>query len=187
MSALLDVIMSVIVGGLIVITIILTIGNIQEMNYNTSHMQDLKFLGNNLIEVLDAHFLESVGRNMGSDQTILEATKSSFTFKSRQEPGSADSTVVISLEPTPDGFRLDIRQDGVLMTHPNPSFLLESDEIFYFFDANKAETYDIDQIKGVQVELKFVSKNFKNESGSLKYQLSFVRFFRNVYINEMNI
>lgn len=93
MIVLLDIIGAIIAGTMVIITIVNSIFNIQQMNYNIQTLLSLNTVGNEITEFIDLTYLESVGRNLKStDQIISTAKENEFTFFTK--PSYADTVLL---------------------------------------------------------------------------------------------
>ena len=192
MSSIIDVIGALIASTVIIITIILTIINVQKIKYNTETMLNLYQSGDLIASGLDLEYLEKVGRNLYNDEVaVTRATANEFVFRTRENRADAGMKIVriftTAVAGTTNTFRLQVSVNGLPPEFDSSPVFIQSGDIFTYFDGSDPPvitTAEAD-IHSVQVNLTFLAPAWNEDPSrpNLEYPLTFWRFFKNAYID----
>jgi len=196
MVTLLDVTLSVITGMIVILTIIFSIININQMSYNLETMLALHEFctntsdsGENVIEILET-YLEYAGRHMAdpdSQRVFHIAESNRLRFRAKEE----------SFSPTPDMYefrygtgnglpRLEVLKNGNEVFRTWPYALREPVFTYFNYDGNPINpTTDAQRaaIRSVRVDLIFEAPGWgKQDDLVIGYPITFWQYFKNLYI-----
>lgn len=195
MIVFLDIIGAVIAGTMVIITIISSIFNVQQMNYNIQTLLALNTTANQISEFLDLSYLESVGRNLKNTEDVIKSVSGNrFVYFSRAEysdinpveytaetktDANGNVFISISTKNTPTSVSVEVFNSS--------PFFIEHTNIFTFFDIDGNITTNINDVRYCQVDLVFVERGWdKKDNLYIKYPITFWRFFKNIYLNQLN-
>jgi hypothetical protein len=190
MSAIIDIIGATIAGGMVLITIITTIFNIQRNNFNTNVWLNMKSHAQTFINSFDQAYLENVGRHMLSsadaEDLILTAETNMFSYNSANRPfDPTPSTFVIEVTGTPQKYVIEVKENGVKVYDSLP-FYLANNDIFVYYDSMGnvvSPGTHLDQISLCRVNLVFNADSWDADpSVMLNFPITFWRNFKNITI-----
>ena len=190
MNSIIDVIGALIASTVIIITILLTIINIQKIKYNSETLLGLYSAGDLIASAIDQEYLEKVGYNLYNDEvriTVATPTNFHFNYKSTRTATSMNNvrifTSVVNGNTSLQAIDPIVPPGGFDST---PVFL-ESGNIFTYYDGGNppAPTTVLDDIHSVKVELVFIAPAWNDNptKPNLRYPITFWRYFKNVYID----
>ncbi|MCL2063921.1 MAG: hypothetical protein FWG98_06075 [Candidatus Cloacimonetes bacterium] len=185
MNSLIDVIMAFVAGTIVVMTILYSIFQVRQMNYNIETFLTLNQTANNLIDVVDTAFLEPVGLHLRNDeQAVMVATQNEFVYRNR----------ATSNAPVIDEYRIRMlthnSRNTLVITRNNaevynsyPVFF-ESPSIFTYYDRTNSVTTNPNDVFSIRVDLNLITEAWSNlDDQRIEYPISFWRIFRNVYLS----
>ena len=188
MSVFIDVLGSIFAGSLVVLTIISSILNIQQMNYNLQAFLALNLAANHFIEVVDMSYFEPVGLNIErTEPSVLEASRNRFVYQNRRSITTPLVTHAIEMQTNADNrifFR--VTENGITVFNSSPVFF-ESVDIFTYYDSNFNEIADpaarLNDVYSVRVDLVFTEAAWSRDPNQrIRYPVTFWRFFKNIYL-----
>jgi len=198
MITLLDVTLSVITGMIVILTIIFSILNVNQMNYNLETMLTLHKHGTITLYWLEM-YLETAGRNLSSTESVFNvATENSMRFNYKENFYDSDSQYYEINYVTTGVGRIEVSKNGgaveyqtfpaTLDMSPPPTNALQP--IFTYFDEEEhvipfpINTQDaLDSIRSVRVDLIFSAPGWgKDDDLTVYYPITFWKYFKNIYI-----
>ena len=188
MNSIIDVIGALIAGTVVIITIILTIINVQKIKYNTETMLNLYSSGDIYVSSIDQGFLEKVGLNLYNDEApITIANQNIFEFRAKEtRTATSMDTYRIFTTTTNNNRSLIITENGTEVFATTPVFIGTGD-IFTYYDGGNPPlpTFDTALIHSVKVDLTFLAPAWNENilKPNLEYPITFWRYFKNVYID----
>ena len=208
MSTILDVIMAVIAGSIVIVTIMITIIKINQMNYNLQTMMNLQEDSNLVITAIDEAFLEPVGNHLHNFETaITHASAGQFSYNFRavicgckiDEPNwMTDCThplqsATITTEQVGTGFRLianstwDPKRPGMPMVFQTTVYPLTTGDIFTYYDVDENVTNNLSDIRSVKFNFEFRARGWYDteDEAEIRYPVAFWRYFKNIYIQNI--
>jgi len=202
MGSIIDIIGALIAGGLIIITIILTINNVRIMDYNIQTELNLHTAALKVPEVLEVGYLESLGRLTNrSDVPISIASPNQFQFFGITINAAGNLEQVIytlesALIPNTNFFHVRVITQTTTtppitnQTYTTQPYQFENGNIFTYFDGNNNSLGstvigdDLDLIRSVQVDLMFIEPAAGRTDAFMRYPITFWRYFKNLYIRD---
>ena len=197
MNALIDVFGSIIAGSVVVLTILTSIFNIQQINYNINAFLHLNEAANHFIEVVDMAYFEPVGRNMlTTDNPIKVAARNRLIYENRSTPNGAPITYTIEMRFINNRNTFIVTEQmtptsSVVEVYRSP-YALESLDIFTYygrddneltFDAVTNSITNTNSVYGVKVDLVFITEAWSNsDDHNIRYPITFWRYFKNIYL-----
>jgi len=198
MGALLDVLGSVIAGGIIIITIIFSILNIQRTNYTVQTMLSLNTAANRITETIDLDFFEHVGRNIEDLGDVFGPVVNGRMFQYRmnaQHNALPAQQFLYTVQTVHDGnniflqvtqqFRSGTGWSAPVQRFSSAPFSFESMDVFTYLDVDGNELVppigDLTSIRGVRIALVYVAPAL-NAGEFIQFPVTFWRLFNNVYI-----
>jgi hypothetical protein len=196
---LLDALGAAVVGGLIVITIITGMQNIQLYSYNTKIQATLNQTSEVVVSVLQDRYLSALGVSPSSGyvptdptKVIKYAKKQSFRFFAEIDGKYKRVTIARgSKDATTGWWPLTAKVGNTL---DMGAFWVEEKFIFSYLDennnvlpfsGNKLSAANIQKIRAVRVELAFVLPGMVNSDGiqlNVRNKIVFWQFFKNLYL-----
>lgn len=193
MGIYLDVIGAMVAGTMVILTIVNSIFNIQQMNYNVQTMLALNSTANQMTEVIDMMYLEPVAKNLKKDEVAVNIAKSNeFEFISRLTYN--DNTITTykleMLSDSKNNNYLSVKENNHVVFNSSP-FYFDSKDVFKYYDEDFNELLNIvtefDDIRAVRVDLVYVAEGWNNKNDlKIKYPVTFWRFLKNIYLKEFN-
>jgi len=198
MGALLDVLGSVIAGGIVIITIIFSILNIQRTNYTVQTMLSLNTAANRITETIDLDFFEHVGRNVEELGDVFGPVVNARMFQYRmntQYNAPLAQQFLYTVQTVQDGNNIYLQvnqsfRSGTTWSAPaqrfsSAPFSFDSMDVFTYLDVNGNELVppiaDLTNIRGVRIDLVYVAPAY-NAGELIQFPITFWRLFNNVYI-----
>ena len=183
MNFLIDIIGAFVAGTIVIITILYSMFNVRQMNYNTEVFLNLNTTANNLVEVIDSAYLEPVGVNLTQgENAVFLATPNAFGYRNRATSTSPLTEYRVEMRTQNNKNTLVVTRNNVVEYNSYPVFF-ENSNVFTYFDASTAPTTNAADVFGVRVDLNLVADSWSNSPDkTINYPISFWRYFRNVYI-----
>lgn len=189
MGALLDILGSVFTGTLVLITIITSILNFQELHYNIRTMITLADIGEQVMENFDKYYLANI-------EEVDRIYGSKMIAKGKLDLAVVDS-MIIEVGKTKDGLGYPLTINVVNMATKNSTlsfgpFTVADTTVFTFYDLNMNEITSNDSlanIRNIRVNLTFIEKGWERVEGEKKYithPVMFWKCFKTIYVNSLS-
>lgn len=184
MGALLDTMGAVVTGTMAIITIIFSILNFQEFNFNIQSMLQLTDEGENTIKVFDEYYLSNI-------EDIDYISPRMFIFKAKLDNVNIDSVVVeVGKEKENLGYPLTVT---VVDMHTKASrldagpFTIADTSVFTYYNKFMDTTSVLDDIRNLQIDLSFPRQAWsgRNEQKIMYYPVTFWKSLKTIYINKI--
>lgn len=198
MSSILDVIGSVLIGGLILLTIFNALSNVQVFSYNTQLQISLNKMSEDLITGRKVNgedypgltrYLSKVGAGVPTGTTaILEATSNSFRFFGQMSVSSSIRMIYIVQESqTSEGYPIYVYNSDMSTSELGPFWLADSLNLTYYDVNNTIITLpnsNRDLIRSIKVDLIFFYDTLHPDIDKriIRHRIVFWRYFKNLYL-----
>jgi hypothetical protein len=196
MTAILDILAATIAGTMIILTIIVSIFNISQVNYNVSMFLAMNTHAQKVIEVLNDVYLENTGKYMetADGAAIGRSLPDALTIRSRLEHFSPTATE-FRFDVVPaggGGFVLEVTDETGMVVYDTLPYHLTTQNVFTYFDENNVLIADpvanSADIRVCRVDLEFFTPGLGNiEDLELTYPITFWRYFKNLYLPELKL
>jgi len=190
MIVMIDIIGAMIAGTMVVMTIVNSIFNVQQMNYNIQALLGLNTIANQVTEFIDLNYLESVGRNLASgDSVFVSAGINELVFYTK--PSYADTNLtkftITALTNSSNQSYISVNSGNTEVFNSLP-FRIKNTDIFTYYDDKQLPIADLNnnlkKIFYIKVSLVFIEEGWDNRNDLvIEYPIVFWRFFKNIYLN----
>jgi len=158
MQSLFDVITSVIIAGMVMISMFTALLSMQAQSFNSQMYMNMENNTSKIVRIIKNYYLGSVGVGTTAN-AIITATSKRFRFRSFIDPGTgtATSTDVTIRERTISGKKSIwiYRNNNYNQKLFGPFDLSANGLTFTYYDENDAPTTDISKITSVQMNINF--------------------------------
>jgi len=184
MGALLDVIGAVVAGSLVVTTIILSILNFQEFNFNIQSTLYLTDSGEEVVRVLDQYYLSNI-------EDIDTISPRLFRFKAKLDNVNTDSiTIEISNKKETIGYPMTVTVVNMTTKASRIDagpFVVADTNVFTFYNKFLDTTSTLDDIRNMRIDLSFPKEAWStnNNTKLLYYPITFWKSLKTIYINKI--
>jgi len=171
MGALLDAMGAVVIGSIVLITIMTSIMNFQQLNYNILTLT-------NLTDISEYY--------MANVEDVVLATPRHFSFHAYLD-GTQLDLIEIIIDNQKEGIGYPLK---VKITEPDSSvrwdagsYIITDTLVFTYYDRQMIETTAPDSVANLKMELTFVSKGWKeDESETIRYFMTIWKSLKKIYL-----
>jgi hypothetical protein len=194
MTAILDILAATIAGTMIILTIIASIFNISQVNYNVSMFLAMNTHAQTVVTVLNDVYLENTGKYMGNTESITRSLPDALTIRTKLEHfNTAISEFHFDLVPaTGGGFVLQVSDETGIVLYDTLPYSLTNSDVFSYFDENNVLIADpvanAGDIRVCRIDLQFFTPGLGNiDDLEMTYPITFWRYFKNLYLPELKM
>ena len=192
MHSFLDAIAAVLVGGIVLLTVLTAITNIQEHAYNTTMQVTVNQISEHVSTVLQK-YLSAVGLNVDSATAIVHARKKSFRFRGEYNDIIHEFLIEQGTQDTTTGWwPLSIKSDGITIMG---NFYTEEEVKYSYYDidgnkiafvGNSIAAGNLPNIRSIRCEQSFVHPGwiYGGQTTTIRNRIVFWKFFKNMYLVE---
>lgn len=199
MQALLDAVGSVVVGGMVLVTIITALSNVQAYSYNINIQLTLNKISESITSVLDDRYLSSLATfsptsspPVSKENAILNASRTRLRFWGEIDGAISRIDIRVGAQDAQTGWwPLTVEIEGNL---DFGEFFISQQNVFTYFDENSNQMAfsgntipgsQTDKIHSVKLDLAYVLTGMADNSGvsqNIHNKIIFWKFFKNLYI-----
>ncbi len=170
---------AVVVGSIVMITIMTSIMNFQELNYNILTLTNLTDISEKIYKVFDQYYMANV-------DDIVTTTPRHFSFHTYLDGSQLELVeIIIGNEKEGIGYPLKVK-----ITKPDStvrwdagSYIISDTLVFTYYDRQMVETTSPDSVANIKMELTFVEKGWKqDENQCIKYFMTIWKSFKKIYL-----
>jgi len=189
MTFILDLILALITGIIVILTIIYSIINIQQMNYNTQMLLAMHDYAEDVIDILSSEFLEKVGRHFVGENVFTNATATSMTFRFKENSWDTETTYLMDYQNRLVSIIENPATANTIRFSTINSYPLETPVITYYGSSSNViinPVANLDSIRGCRVDLIFNVPGWgRGGELTLRYPITFWKYFKNMYIRDI--
>jgi hypothetical protein len=180
LGALLDSIGAMVVGSLVLITILTSILNFQQLNYNIITITNLTDISEKIFKVFDQYYMANV-------ETVVGSEPSHFSYHATLEGGRKQLVeIIISDNKTGIGYPLMVKTTDILTNEEKidaGSYILADYNVFTYYNRDMVEVASPDSVNNVMMELTFLDKGWKgDENDMIYYYMTIWKSFKKTYL-----
>ncbi len=186
MQSMLDTIGSVIIGGIVLLTIMSALFRIQGDTFDATMQLSINKTAEDAVAILENYYLKSVGTGIHPDSiSIISATTTEFVYLKQTQATSVnpDTVRIYTGANTRVGFPFRVEINSVVDFGP---FMLEDSLKIEYYNQTEGEivtTADsLDFIRSAMFDMTFFYPNFDpNKMIRTRHRIIFWKYFKNLY------
>jgi len=197
MTAILDIILATIAGSIVILTILFSIFNVQQMSYNTQIILALSDHATKSAEVLASEYMERAGRHITAPTPVFTQASSVFMrFNTQDEFWTPvrDLRIQWASISAPDVGTIDVHEDMVGRLYDTDPYFVRSPRYRYFDETYQELDVSIPAnlalIRSCRATIVFCAPGWERgatlqdmDDPQIQIPITFWSFFKNAYIS----
>ena len=183
MAAILEAIAATVIGGIFILTMIVSVINIQAIGVNTNQQIALVKISEEVVSVVE-NYLSLVGAGVSDAAAIISTRDTLFTYSYADYDGGASHVVDIEQENINGVKRLSIFVDGGATPVLGPFELSDFGIQFTYYDVNGNPNPADHLVRYIKMIMEFEYDTYREDIDKryIRHRIQIWKYFKNLYI-----